>query len=342
MSQLNDRAQQVLQQLIEEFIRSGMPVGSKALTASGAIRASSATVRNVMAQLEKMGYLMSPHTSAGRVPTEDGLRVFVDSMLAVRSTENWQVPVQQQLDMTMPTQQLCQSASDMLAELTQLTGFVVLPQGPQAKLIQVELVALGAGRVLAVLVHDDGSVHNRMMQLQQEVTPDCLRRMSSQLNKLLPHHSLGDLKSHLRQWLDVEEEAIAVGQQALALAGQQASDKRWHIAGEEHLLDPAIANDISQIRHVFDGVLQAGELLNLINSCLDSDGVQLFIGKESGIDFLSSCTVVSSPYQVDGEVVGALAVIGPMRMDYNKVVPMVDVTAKMLSLALKRSKGPDR
>ncbi|MBW8191415.1 heat-inducible transcriptional repressor HrcA [Neiella marina] len=339
MTQLNDRAQQVLQQLIEEFIRSGVPVGSKALTANGAIQASSATVRNVMAQLEKMGYLMSPHTSAGRIPTEDGLRVFVDSMLAVRKMDDWQVPLQQQLDISMPTQQLCQSASDMLAELTQLTGFVVLPQGRPAKLIQVELVALGNGRVLAVLVHDDGSVHNRMMQLHQSITAECLRRMSEQLNKLLPLHSLDQLKLHLRQWIDIEDEAIAVGQQALALADLPTEGKRWHIAGEEHLLDPAIAQDISQIRHVFDGVLEAGELLNLINSCLDSDGVQLFIGKESGIDFLSSCTVVSSPYQVEGEVVGALAVIGPMRMDYNKVVPLVDVTAKMLSLALKRARG---
>ncbi|MBD1389247.1 heat-inducible transcription repressor HrcA [Neiella sp. HB171785] len=339
MTQLNHRAQEVLQRLIEEFIRCGSPVGSKALTSCGAIKASAATVRNVMSKLEHMGYLMSPHTSAGRVPTEDGLRLFVDTMLSVRKTEQWQVPLQKQLDLSMPTQQLCRSASDMLAELTQLTGFVVLPKAGAARLMQIELVALGAGRVLAVLVSEDGSVHNRILQLSQELTADCLRRMTQQLNQLLPNHSLSDIQSHLNQWLDVEEAAIAVGQQALALADQQQSTKRWHVAGEEHLLDPAIADDITQIRSVFDGVLQAGDLLNLIDSCLDSDGVQLFIGKESGIDFLSSCSVVSSPYQVDGEVVGALAVIGPMRMDYSKVIPMVDVTAKMLSMALNKSHG---
>ncbi|MCM2679652.1 heat-inducible transcriptional repressor HrcA [Echinimonas agarilytica] len=334
MKKLNARAEQVLQHLIEEFIRSGNPVGSKSLADHQTIQASPATVRNVMSQLERSGLLMSPHTSAGRIPTEYGLRLFVDSMLTAKPCDDWHKPMQNQLDLSMPTQQLCRSASDLLSEMTQLTGFVMLPHCRSSKLARIELVQLTETRVLAVLVSDDGSVHNRMLQMNRHFSADCLLDMTQQLNKLLQTHDIEEIQQHLSQWVDAEEAALEVGQQALDLAEQTSHSKQYHVAGEAHLLDADIANDVSQIRSVFDGVLQAEKLLELVDSCLDSEGVKLYIGKESGIDFLSSCSVVSSPYAVNGKVVGALAVIGPMRMDYSRVIPMVDVTAKMLSSAL--------
>ena len=340
---LSDRAQQLLRALVESYIRDGQPVGSRSLSRDSVLSLSSATIRNVMADLESLGFVASPHTSAGRIPTDKGYRFFVDTLLRVQPLASEAVDdFRRQLDSMAheSSKTLVAVASQMLSNVTHLAGVVTLPRAQQAAFSHVEFVGLSENRVLVILVLDGSEVQNRIIQVARSYSPDELRRASNYLNEQLAGRTLQEARQGILAQLQEAREnmneimidAISVAQQVFE--SESGSKLEYVIAGETNLMGAAQLTNVERLRRLFEAFNEKRDFLSLLDQSLHADGVQIFIGQESGFQVLDECSVVTAPYTTDKEVVGVIGVIGPTRMACERVIPIVDVTAKLLGAAL--------
>ena len=341
---LGERAQHLLRVLIESYIRDGQPVGSRALSRESGLQLSSATVRNVMADLEALGFVSSPHTSAGRVPTDKGYRFFVDTLLQLRPLdEAMSAEIRRQVEASRdsPTStDLIATVSQLLSSATQLAGVVTLPRTRQAAVTQIEFVVLSENRVLVVLVFNDREVQNRIIQLERRYSPSELKRASNYLNEQFRGRSLREVRQEILRQLSearahmnqIMLDAIAVAQQVFESGDEDRLE--YVIKGETNLMGMAELSSMEKLRRLFEAFNQKRDFLHLLDHSLKAEGVQIFIGHESGYRILDDCSVITAPYADGDSVVGVLGVIGPTRMAYERVIPIVDMTAKLLGAAL--------
>lgn len=341
--ELNERARHILKVLVESYIQDGQPVGSRNLARNSGLDLSAATIRNVMADLEDMGYIRAPHTSAGRVPTSQGYRLFVDALVNVRPLEEQAIHILRgQLQAERDPTALIQSASSLLSGITQLTGVVSLPRRSPASIRQIEFLKLSDKQVLVILVMERNEVQNRIIQLEEEVTSSQLQQAANFLNERLIGKDLSqarttllaEMRQHREDMNRMMLSAIELGEKAVA-ADEGNSDEGYVMAGETNLMDYDDLSDIHTLRELFAAFTRKREILGLLDKCLQADGVKIFIGRESGETVFDDCSLVTAPYEINGEQLGVLGVIGPKRMPYERVIPVVDITAKLLSVALK-------
>jgi heat-inducible transcriptional repressor len=341
---ISERAQHFLKVLIERYIRDGHPVGSRTLAKDAGLDLSPATIRNVMADLEDLGFVASPHTSAGRVPTVSGYRMFVDSLLSLKPLDKAQLlEVQQQLGIHDPPAGLVESASRLLSSLTHLAGVVMVPKHNQITIRQIEFVPLSDVRVLTVMVTSAGEVFNRIIETSRVFSRSELEQLS---NYITSHYAGNDLetirKRVLREMQETRRNLDALMVQALEIASaafvsegaEKERDGDFVVAGQTNLMDFDELSQMDSLRSLFNAFTEKQEILHLLDRSLEADGVQIFIGDESGYTTLKDCSVITAPYGVDSEVVGVLGVIGPTRIAYDRVIPIVDITAKILGSAL--------
>ena len=335
---LDERARILLKTLVERYIADGQPVGSRALSKFSGLDLSAATVRNVMADLEDAGFIASPHTSAGRVPTARGYRFFVDSLLTVCPLERARVEeIEDQFHSAQP-QQLISNASHLLSGLTHFAGIVIAPRRASPRIRQIEFVSLSEKRILLILVTADGDVQNRILLTERGYSATELVTAANILNQ----HFAGLDFEQIRLRLQEELRQLRTDLQSLMAAALAAGDEamkgpgeRYVISGERNLLEvEEFSSNMKRLRELFDLFEQRTSLMQLLDLSQRADGVQIFIGGESGLAPLDECSVVTAPYEVDGQVVGSVGVIGPTRMAYERVIPIVDITAKLLSSAL--------
>ena len=335
---MDERAKSLLKTLVELYIAEGQPVGSRALSKYSGLELSPATVRNVMSDLEELGFIASPHTSAGRVPTPRGYRFFVDSLLTVQPLPEAQIhELEEQLQPNQP-QRLINSASQLLSDLTRFAGVVVTPRRVTPKIRQIEFLGLSEKRILLIIVTAEGDVQNRILFTQRAYTPSELVSAANYLNQNFAGLDFGEIRSRVREELrqlraDMTElmtAAMEAGNQAVA----ETSDQ-YVLSGEKNLLEVAdISSNMSRLRELFALFEQRTGLVQLLDMSNRAEGVQVFIGGESGLAPLDECSVITAPYEVDGRIVGSVGVIGPTRMAYERIIPIVDITAKLLSSAL--------
>lgn len=341
---LDQRAQTLLKTLIERYIADGQPVGSRTLSRYSGLDLSPATIRNVMADLEALGFVASPHTSAGRIPTPRAYRLFVDTMLSVRPLEDavhrLASQVQNRLQPAGP-QQLVASAAQVLSNLSQFAGVVLTPRRSQV-FRQIEFLRLSEKRVLLIIVTPDGDVQNRIILTEKDYSPAQLVEAGNYLNAHFGGHSFDDVRAYLRGELDALRSDMSALMQAAVDAGSDAMadttrEESVLISGERNLLGVEdLSSNMERLRKLFDVFESKTGLLQLLDVSSRAQGVQIFIGGESSLVPIEEMTVVTAPYEVDGEVVGTLGVIGPTRMAYERVIPIVDITAKLLSNALSQ------
>jgi heat-inducible transcriptional repressor len=343
---LSERAQLLLKILIESYIRDGQPVGSRTLSRESGLALSSATIRNVMADLDELGFVTSPHTSAGRVPTDKGYRFFVDTLLKLKPLLGVEVDELQRRLGEHPDEPkaLVATASQFLSAITHLAGLVTIPRTTHAAVSQIEFVGLTDNRVLTVLVVNGREVQNRIMQLERHYTSEELRRAANYLNDQFRGRTLTEVRAELLNQLQETRQhmnklmldAIQMAQQVME-SGQREPPS-YVIAGETNLMGFAELSNVEKLRRLFDAFTEKRDILHLLDLSLRAEGVQIFIGQESGYTILDDCSVVTAPYTLDNEVVGVLGVIGPTRMAYERVIPIVDITARLLGAALNSRK----
>jgi heat-inducible transcriptional repressor len=340
---LNERAQQLLKLLVEHYIRDGQPVGSRTLSRDVGLRLSAATIRNVMADLEDHGFVSSPHTSAGRIPTDKGYRFFVDTLLKFQPLSDDKVAeIQTRLgEHADDPKALVATASKIISTVTRMAGLVTLPRQSHAALSQIEFMPLSDNRVLAILVVNGREVQNRILQLERHYSAEELRRASNYLNQefggkeisAVREHLLSELKQTRENLNQVMMDAIRLAQQVMNTPAQGVR-MEYVMAGETNLMEFAELSNVDKLRRLFEAFTQQRDILHLLDQSLRAEGVQIFIGQESGYTILDDCSIVAAPYTLDREVVGVLGVIGPTRMAYERVIPIVDITAKLLGSAL--------
>jgi heat-inducible transcriptional repressor len=339
------REQQILKALVERYIQDGSPIGSKTLAEECALGLSSATIRNILADLEEAGYLASPHISAGRVPTSQGYRFFVNSLLTLKPLASAEVETLKiKLDPDLAMSNLLQAASSLLSGLTQLAGIVALPRRNRVKLRQVEFLALSAARVLVILVLNDREVQNRVIYTDRIYTQSELQQAANYLNSHYAGKSLRAIYKELAAAIHADRETMACLVQAAIDVGNKVfvnseeDSKDYILVGQNNLLNCTHKEaDLERLRILFEAFTAKEEILNLLDQALEAEGIQIFIGRESGYEALDECSIVTTSYSVDGQLLGSLGVIGLKRMPYERVISAVDVTARLLSAALNHS-----
>ena len=343
---LDERARNLLKLLIEQYIRDGQPVGSRTLSKDSDLDLSPATIRNVMADLEGLGLIRSPHTSAGRVPTVQGYRVFVDDLLAVQPLRSNEVRrLADDLEVEVRTapgpQEVVEAASRMLSEFTRFVGVVTVPRKSHEHLRHVEFLPLSGNRVLVVLVLNQHEVQNRIIVTDRSYTAVELEQAANYLNTHYAGRSLDKVRREvlldLRRARDRLNEMTA-GVVEMAEKGLRpgSGGGDYVVRGHTNLMEQGEPEAMERLRQLFDAFAEKRMLLHLLDRSQGAEGVRLFIGEESGYDVLDQYSVVTSPYKVDREVVGVLGVIGPTRMAYERVIPVVDITARLLGAALNQ------
>lgn len=339
---INSRAQQLLKTLVECYIRDGQPVGSRTLARSSQLELSPATVRNVMADLEEMGYIHAPHTSAGRIPTVQGYRLFVDSLLTVKQLKRRELlALESNLSTGSDPDRVLSQASALLSEFTSMAGVVRLPKHKTRALRQIEFLSLSNKRVLAILIFNEQEVQNRVLQTKRNYSESELQQAANYLNeafagkdlKAVRHALLNEMQSDKEHLDRLMDSAIEMASQAFAEEGEEEDDE-FVLAGQTNLMTYAEMANMDRLRQLFEAFGQKRDILHLLDQCMSAEGIQIFIGEESGHEVLEGCSVVTAPYKVEDSVVGVLGVIGPTRMAYDRVIPIVDVTAQILSAAL--------
>ncbi len=337
---LSERAQSLLKILVERYIADGQPVGSRALSRFSSLELSPATIRNVMADLEEMGFVTSPHTSAGRIPTPKGYRFFVDTLLTVRPMEEMErLQLEEQLLPDDP-QRVVAAASQILSDLTHFAGIVVAPRRRDAVLRHIEFFGLSEKRVLLIIVANDGEVQNRVLVTERSYTPSQLLEAGNYINQ----HYAGLEFDHVRQkvrgeLLDLHRDISGLMQAAIQTGSEalRAVTDGVVISGGRNLLEvDDLSGNMQRLRRLFDLFERKTQLLDILEQSEHAEGVKIFIGGESQLAPLDECSIVTAPYEVDGRVVGTVGVIGPTRMAYERVIPIVDVTAKLVSSALSQ------
>jgi heat-inducible transcriptional repressor len=339
---LTQREEVLLRTLIERYISDGQPVGSRTLARDAGLDVSPATVRNVMADLEEMGLVQSPHTSAGRVPTQAGYRLFVDALVKVQPlAEPARRLIQEQLGKGPDPQALLQSASTLLSKVTRLAGLVTIPGPEQVSLVQLEFVPLSRDRILVILVTRDGRVQNRVITTERTYSRGELVEAANFFNDTYAGVALHEVKRRLLAELERDGEHMQrITRTAVEMARKMFDEDAEHgedlvVSGESNLFDFPDWTDIQTLRSLFDAFKAKQDLLHLLDKSMRANGLQIFIGEESGYWALIDCSVIAAPYQVDGTVVGTLAVVGPTRISYDRVIPIVDITARLLGSALQ-------
>lgn len=338
----NDRGQQLLRALIQRYIQEGQPVGSRTLSKDSGLDLSPATIRNVMSDLEGMGLVSAPHTSAGRIPTPKGYRLFVDTLVRYRQPgdgEIKRIKAQMQGDSDDP-KSLVGTVSSMLSDFTSMAGVVTVPRAPHVTLRQIEFLPLSENRVLVILVINNREVQNRILHTDRDYSASELQQAQNFINEHYAGLELERVRSKLLEDLDSTRDSmnqtmhgiITVAQSAMD--GAEDADKRYVVAGETNLMDFAELSDVDTLRGLFDAFSRKRLILDLLDRSINANGVQIFIGEESGYEIFDGCSVITAPYHVDADTIGVLGVIGPTRMAYDRVVPIVDVTARLLETAL--------
>ncbi len=341
--EFSEREQHILKLLVDHYIAEGQPVGSRTLSRMPGIDISAASVRNVMGDLEAMGLLKSPHASAGRIPTSKAWRIFVDTMLEVRQLDDQRVhDFRSALNPKLSEQNLVQTASNYLSGFTRMAGMVTVPKHEGKSLQQVEFLPLSDRRILAILIMQDNEVQNRIIQVDRDYQKDELEAFSRQLNEEYLGKSLQEVRDMLLDEVQRSREDMSKSMQFMIdVAGEvfvesepTEENNNMVVAGETNLMRHADLSNMETLRELFDAFHQKRDIYHLLEQCVSAEGVQIFIGRESGYDALGECSLVTSPYESDGKVLGVLGVVGPKRMAYDKVIPVVDVAAKLLSAAL--------
>ena len=332
MNMLDDRAKVLLKALVERYISDGQPVGSRTLARATGIELSPATIRNVMSDLEVLGLIASPHTSAGRVPTSRGYRLFVDTMLTA-DREHLHAP---SLAADQP-QKVIANAANLLSDLSHFVGVVIAPRRSSV-FRHIEFLRLSERRLLVIMVSPEGDVQNRVLFTESDYTTSQLTEASNYLN----HHFAGMAIEQVREKLLAEVESLRGEIATLMQAAVQVSTEALSqpqddvvISGERNLLSVTdFSSDMGQLRRAFDLFEQKAQLVRLLDISAQAEGVRIYIGGESQIVPMEELSVVSAPYEIDGQVVGTLGVIGPTRMAYDRMIQIVDITSKLVSNAL--------
>jgi len=337
--QLDIRAQTLLKALVERYIADGQPVGSRALSKISGLDLSPATIRNIMADLEEMGYVASPHTSAGRIPTPRGYRIFVDTLLTVQHIDEHSVEARMRLPAQQP-QKIISNAAQMLSSLSQFAGVVLSPRR-ESVFQQIEFLRLSEKRILLVIVDPRGDVQNRLLLTDVDYSPTQLIQSANYINQNYGGLSFDDVRARLTGELRQLRDDMGRLMQAAVEAGSEAMEDQSDdmvIAGERNLLSVSdLSSNMTSLRQMFEMFEQKTGLMQLLDVSSKATGVQIFIGGESSLVPMDEMSVVTAPYEVNGKIVGTLGVIGPTRMAYERVIPIVDITAKLLSIALSHN-----
>ncbi|WIM05617.1 MAG: heat-inducible transcriptional repressor HrcA [Candidatus Nitricoxidivorans perseverans] len=338
LARLDSRAQTLLKTLVERYIAEGQPVGSRTLSKFSGLPLSPATIRNVMSDLEEMGFIASPHTSAGRVPTPLGYRLFVDTLLTVKPLARAEISEMQGVILPDQPGRVLSQASQLLSELTRFAGVVVAPRRQLPKIRQIEFLQLSEKRILLIIVTHEGDVQNRILFTQRAYSPSELTVAANYLNQNFAGLDFSQIRARLHDELRQLHADMTELMSATVEAGSEATtddSAQYVISGEKNLLGvEELSSNMGRLRRLFELFEQRTGLMQLLDVSSRAEGVQVFIGGESGIAPLDECSVVAAPYEVDGHVVGTIGVIGPTRMAYERVIPIVDITAKLLASAL--------
>lgn len=339
--QLTDRAKRILEAVIEDYIATAEPVGSRSITRSHELALSPATVRNVMSDLEEMGLLASPHTSSGRVPTDKAYRLYVNQILEVKNlARDNREEIRRRCRLAgKDVAQVLKETSKLLSSTSSYMGVVLAPRLASNLFHQIEFVKLGSHRILAILVSQSGLVQNRLIETQEEMHQEELVRMGNYLNDLLQGLTIGQVRERLMQEMQSEKvrydslmaKALKLSEQTLA-----ADAPELFLEGQANILDQPEFADAAKMREIFRAFEQKSQLLELLDRSMQADGVQIFIGSESHLSKMEGLSLVTSTYMTGKDTVGVLGVIGPMRMGYGRVIPIVDYTAKLISRLLEK------
>ena len=338
---LDKRAQILLKTLVEHYISDGQPVGSRTLSKCSGLDLSPATIRNVMSDLEELGFIASPHTSAGRIPTQRGYRFFVDTLLTVKPLQSQEIRQFEQQFSSPDPQELIASAAGMLSNLTQFAGVVMVPRRKSVSFRHLEFLPLSEKRILVIIVTSDGNVQNRIIVTDKPYSASELTQATNFFNQ----HYAGSTFEQVQRKLHEELKQMQSDMTRLMTAAMEASTKALSedrdsvvIAGERNLLQvDDLSTNVTSLRKLFEVFERRTSLMQLLDNSQRAEGIQIFIGGESGYLPLDECSMVTAPYEANGQTVGTLGVIGPTRMAYERVIPIVDVTAKLLSNALNNS-----
>ncbi|RJE80953.1 heat-inducible transcriptional repressor HrcA [Paracoccus sp. JM45] len=345
LNQLNDRSREVFRRVVEGYLDTGEPVGSRTLTRTLSEKISAATIRNVMQDLEFMGLLDSPHSSAGRLPSQQGLRMFVDGMMEIdQVAPNDRAAIDQTLGNDDPeTGVLLDRVSTALSSITRGASLVLMPKH-EAPIRHIEFVSLGIDRALVVLVFADGHVENRIFTPPPGQTPSSMREAGNFLNAMAEGKTVAELRGHLSQQIsnrrrELDVLAAELVESGIALWGPETADPRLIVRGRANLLDSEVA-DIDRIRILFDDLERKRDIVDFLDLTERGEGVRIFIGSENKLFSLSGSALVVSPYMnADRKIVGAVGVIGPTRLNYGRIVPIVDYTAQLVGRVLSGRKG---
>lgn len=339
---IDKRAQILLKTLVEHYISDGQPVGSRTLSQhlsqGSGLDLSPATIRNVMSDLEVLGFITSPHTSSGRIPTQRGYRLFVDTLLTVQPLQSQEIQLLK-YELSSPNRnELISSAADMLSSLTQFAGVVMMPKRKNIAFKHLEFLPLSSSRILVIIVTDDGNVQNRIILTDKPYGASELVQATNFFNQNYAGFSFEEVRIRLHQELkQMQSDMTRLMSAALDASGKVLDDEKDSvvIAGERNLLQADdLSTSVTSLRKLFEVFERKTSLMQLLDNCQRAEGIQIFIGGESGYLPLDECSLITSPYETDGQIVGTLGVIGPTRMAYERVIPIVDITAKLLSNAL--------
>jgi heat-inducible transcriptional repressor len=333
---LDDRSKLLLKALVERYIADGQPVGSRTLSRASGLELSPATIRNVMSDLEELGLIVSPHTSAGRIPTARGYRLFVDTMLTVQPAEF----AQHSLAHDQP-QKVISNAANLLSSLSQFVGIVIAPRRTSV-FRHLEFLRLSERRVLVIIVSPDGDVQNRVIFTESDYSQAQLLEAANFLNSHYVGMDIEQVRSRLQGEVEsLRSEIAALMQAAVTVSTQAMAEVQDEviISGERNLLSVSdFSSDMGHLRRAFELFEQKAQLMRLLEVAQQAEGVRIFIGGESQVVPFEDLSIVSSPYEVDGKVVGTLGVIGPTRMAYDRMIQIVDITSKLVSNALSHHK----
>ena len=335
--EIDTRTQHLLKTLINHHIADGQPVGSKTLTTSSGLDLSSASIRNIMKDLEDAGFISSPHTSAGRIPTHKGYRFFVDSLVTMKSPNKADLDILQSSLQTSNSKDLVNITADILSSMTNFAGVVMLPKAKKISFKNIEFLNLSKQRILVIIVTSDGSVQNRVLDTQEEYDQSTLIEASNFFNEHYKDLDISKIKEKIIDELSTMKKNMTnLMSAAVELSISPKLHENLILTGQGKLLDTVdLSQNVKSIKKIIELFEKKTALLQLLEKSHHSSGMQIFIGEESGYQALDECSIVTAPYQSDGEVLGILGVIGPTRMAYERVIPIVDITAKMLSKSIK-------
>jgi len=338
-NQLSERAQHLLKLLVEKHVEEGKPIGSRTLARESDMKLSPATIRNVMSDLEDLGLIHAPHTSAGRVPTAKGYRFFVDTLMSVKSLKKSEVDNLYQSIQGDDSQQLMSSTTDLLSGLTHMAGVVTLPRIDYSAWRHIEFLPLSDNRVLTIMVSNDHDVQNKVINTTRKYSQSELEQAANYLNASFTGKSLQEVRQSLiTDMQQTREDMDRLMMDAIQMAQRVFEDDGpgddYLIGGETNLMTFNELSDVERLRGLFDAFSQKQDILHILDQCQQASGVQIFIGDEAGYKVFDGCSLVTAPYSVDDQVAGVLGVIGPTRMAYDRVIPIVDITAKILGSAL--------